>query len=324
MRILIWIAVAAVLAGVAAWAYWRHRRRRQPRLISLVALLREPATFDPVVIARVAGKVWRADLGDGTGEGADGFVAGVGVMNTIMHGDRMYLVNSFSQPYVDDPAAAAESIPDLRLRQGFSEHQAWFSCDALGVDGTTSDEEVADWYQHLGKLFAELLDDNCLLIFVPDTSRGYPINEETERALRSEDPLEALQETLTVPLIVVPDDDPLMIKAVEKARQGWPEFVAAFEARSGENFSVKAPVTHSGNTEFIWLSVTAVEGNKIYGGLANDPANLGPLKLGSNVHVQVEDLNDWVYVDRQGEFQGGFTIAAVQEASRRHQRQKQS
>ncbi len=317
MKFLIWIVVVA-FAGLAGWLYWRSRKRRRTRLISLVALVREHATFDPVVLARVAGKVWNADLGDGDAEGADGFVAGAGIINTIIYGGRMYLINCMPRPYLDDPEAVAESIPDLRIRQNFREHQAWFSCDAMGVDGTTTEEEILDWYQHLAKLFAELLDDNCLLIYVPDTSRAYAINEETERALQSDDPLQALQETLTVPLIAVPDDDPLMKEAVEKARQAWPEFVAAFEARAGENFSVKAPVSHSGNTEFIWVSITAIEGNKIYGKLGNDPANLGPLKLGSNVHVQVEELNDWCYIDPQGNLAGGFTIAAVKEASRRH------
>lgn len=165
MKSLIW-TVAAGLVGVGSWLYWRRRKRQRTRLISLVALLREPATFDPVVLARVAGKVWNADLGDGDAEGADGFVAGAGIINTIIHGGRMYLINCMPRPYLDDPEA--------------------------------------------------------------------------------------------------------------------------------------------------------VEGNKIYGKLGNDPADLGPLKLGSNVHVQAEDLNDWCYIDSQGNLTGGFTIAAAKEASRRH------
>src|SRR5205823_8890142 len=137
----------------------------------------------------------------------------------------------------------------------FCQHRAWFSCDAMGVDGRTSEEEVLDWYRRLGKLFAELLDENCLVIFLPDTGFAYPVNEDTEAALRAKDPLRALRETMTLPIIKVSSDDQLMQQAVEKARQRWPQFVAAYEAKAGENFCVKAPVSHAGNTEFIWITV---------------------------------------------------------------------
>ena len=81
--------------------------------------------------------------------------------------------------------------PICVIRDLFRQHQAWFSCDALGVDGSTSEQECLDWYRRLGTLFAELLDDNCLLIFLPDTSQAFPINEDTETALRSENPVKA-------------------------------------------------------------------------------------------------------------------------------------
>ncbi len=319
---MLWIAIGSAVAAllIGGFVYWRIRKRRQSRLISFVALMRNPASFDPAVLARVAGKVWKADLGDGTSEGADGFVVGVEVMNTIMHDGRMFLINSFPSPYTDDVEQAAEGIVDLRIAALFREHQAWFSCDALGVDGMTSELDVLDWYRRLGRLFAELLDENCLLIYLPDSGLAYPINEDTEMALRSKDPLRALQETLTLPIIEVSDDDPEMKQAVQKARQDWPKFVAAYEANAGANFSVKAPVSHSGNTEFIWISVTSLEGANVYGELGNDPGNLGPLKLGSKVSVRVADLNDWCYIDAQENLVGGFTIAVVQNASRRNRK----
>ncbi|HEX6987071.1 MAG TPA: DUF2314 domain-containing protein, partial [Planctomycetaceae bacterium] len=94
-------------------------------------------------------------------------------------------------------------------------------------------------------------------------------------------------------------------------------FVAAYEAGQGEHFSVKAPVSHGGNTEFIWIAVTAIEGDRVYGTLANDPADLGPLRCGSKVAVPAADLNDWCYADPAGNLAGGFTIEAIRKASRR-------
>ncbi|HXG60054.1 MAG TPA: DUF2314 domain-containing protein [Planctomycetota bacterium] len=315
-----WIVAAAglVLAiGAACWWWRRRKQQKQTRLISFVALLRKPASIDPTVLARLAGKVWRADLGDGNSEGADGFVVGAGMLNAICYQGRWVLVHSLPRPYVDNPEQAAADIADLRIRSLFAQHQAWFSCDATDVDPRAPDNEVRDWCRRLGKLFAELLDDNCLLIFLPDSNMVYPINEETEQALRSEDPIRSLQETLTVPLIEVPADDPFMQQAVARARADWPRFVAAFEAQAGTFFSVKAPVSHSGNTEFIWISVTRLEGERIYGELNNEPANLGPLRLGSKVSVPVAELNDWCFMDPQGKLVGGFTIAAVHQAARR-------
>lgn len=314
-----WVVAGVVLALLGSLLYWRYRQRRQHRLISFVALLREPVTWEPVVLAKMAGKVWNADLGDGSSEGTDGFVVGVDIMNTIMHDGRMFLINCFPKPYTDDVDVdkASEGIPDMRIRELFRQHRAWFSCDAMGVDGTTPEEEVLELYRRLGKLFVELLDDNCLLIFLPDSSMGFPINDDTEAALRSEDPVKALQETLTLPIIEVASDDPLMIEAVEKARQGWAGFASAYEAKAGKNFAVKAPVTQGDHTEFIWISVTSFEGERVYGELANEPGDLGPLKLGSKVSVLVSDLNDWCYIDPKENLVGGFTIEAVAKASRR-------
>jgi uncharacterized protein YegJ (DUF2314 family) len=309
------LLVTALLASLGVW--WYRRRRREPdrRLISFVGLLRAPKTLDTTVLAKTAGRVWNADVGDGDSSGSDGFVAGRDFLHTIFHGGRAYLINSFARPYFDDVDAVADSIPDLRIKQLIREHSAWCSFDAMGVNAKTPETEVAELTRRLAKLFAQFLDEDCLLIYVPDTQRTYPVNDETQQALLADDPLTALQETQTLPIIQISPDDPRMLAAVAKARSTWPEFVAAFEAQAGENFGAKAPVSHGDNTEFIWLEVTAIEGDRIYGTLANEPGDLGPLKLGSRVSVSVSDLNDWCYVDSTGDLKGGFTVAVVMEAA---------
>ena len=120
MNVIIWIAVWSALdagAGLVAWWFGRARRKRESPLISLVALLLEPVTFDPLVLATVAGRALNADLGDGSSEGEDGFVVCVGIANTIVHQNRHYRINCFTSPYVDDHEAPAESIRDLRIRR---------------------------------------------------------------------------------------------------------------------------------------------------------------------------------------------------------------
>ncbi len=312
------IAIIGVLgAGAGAWFYWRRRKKPQSPLISLVALQREPRELDPLILAKTAGRVWHADLGDGSAQGADGFVVCAGIANTIFHRDHIFLVNNFPRPYVKDVDAVADSMMDLRTRELFREHKAWFSIDAMNLQNKLTDKQKADWYSRIARLFAELLDDNCLLIFLPDENVGYAINEKTVNALLSDDPLAALRETSTLPVIPVAEDDPKMEIAVQKARETWPQFVAAFESNTGENHAIKAPITHEEVTEFIWLVVTAIEGDRIYGTLANEPADLGPLEFGSKVSVELADLNDWCYLDAAGDLQGGFTVAAMQEIMRR-------
>jgi uncharacterized protein YegJ (DUF2314 family) len=185
------------------------------------------------------------------------------------------------------------------------------------VTGGTSAEDVVDIYRHLAKLFSEFLDENTLLIFIPELNRGFPFNGEVGRALQSDDPLAAIQEIVTVPIVQVSGDDSLLQEAVAKAKSEWPRFIDAFETKAGKDFACKAPISHSGNTEFIWIEVSALEGSHVFGTLANNPANLGPMKLGSNVRFPVSDLNDWCYFDPEGNLQGGFTMAAIAEATRR-------
>jgi uncharacterized protein YegJ (DUF2314 family) len=313
---LVWtIVVAAVLAAGAGVWWWRKRRGDDHRLVSLVALLREPQHLEPRMVANAARKAWQADLGDGESEGPDGFVAGMAISNIVQYGERMIMVNCFPKPYVDDPEAAGRGMTDLRLQHVFSQHTAWLSCDAMGVGRDTPDAEVAEWYRLLGPLLAELIDDNCLAIYVPDRDHLHEYNPEIENCLRADDPLEALAGERNAPVIEIGDDDPRMQAAVAEAKQRWPEFLAAFEARRGQNFSVKAPITRQDKTEFIWVEVGSVENAVIYGTLANDPIDLGGLKLGSRVRVPLGEINDWGYLDDREELIGAFTMKVLQQAA---------
>jgi uncharacterized protein YegJ (DUF2314 family) len=138
--------------------------------------------------------------------------------------------------------------------------------------------------------------------------------DETLDLLKAADPLEALGYEAPAAVLQVSDDDPRMIKAVEEARRTWPQFVAALEQKAGEEFAVKAPITVGGNTEFIWVSVTAIENDIIYGELANNPIALGNLKLGSRVKISASDLNDWAYLAQDGP-QGMFTSKVIMDAN---------
>ncbi len=312
--------IAAIIAGITYWLKSRADSRSESgddqSILSFVALLLEPGYMEPLIIAKAAERAWGADIGVER-SGKDGFVVGSDHSSVIRFRGRDILVNNFNSPYVEDPVDAAQSITDLRLREYFGQHTAWLSVDALGAE-FKSEKEIRDWYRLLAPLFCELVDDNCLAIFLPLTEQLFANMDETLEKLRSDDPLKALEEESYVPVIQVADDDPRMIAAVNKAREEWPKFQSALESKRGENFSVKAPISGGGNTEFIWLQVTAVENGVIYGELANDPINLGSLRLGSRVKTPVSELNDWCYLDDKGEPVGLFTVKVVQQAAEEH------
>lgn len=322
MTYLLVIAIGGfALYGAVKWFRSRGQEGEQEhQMLSFVALLKEPQYMEAIILATAANKAWNADLGNGSDEGDDGFVVGETPACMIQYQGKMILVNSFPTPYVEEPEEAAETIPDLRLRELFAEHKAWISCDAMGVESFDDIEEVRSWYQLLGPLLAELVDDNCLAIFLPQTNQLFANMDATLEILKSDDPLASLQEDAPVPVIQISDDDPRMQAAVKEARDRWPEFLAAFEQDAGEKFGVKAPITVGGNTEFIWLEVGAVENGVIYGRLANEPINLGKLQIGSQVKATVEKLNDWAFIDRKGQPQGLFTVKVLTDAEEQRQR----
>jgi uncharacterized protein YegJ (DUF2314 family) len=105
-----------------------------------------------------------------------------------------------------------------------------------------------------------------------------------------------------------------MEAAVREARARLPEFIAAFEARRpGESFAVKARFVRGDEAEHMWVMVEAVEGDRLYGRLGNEPVSLTHLRPDERLGIAFADLEDWLHV-RDGEFFGGFTNRALKDA----------
>jgi uncharacterized protein YegJ (DUF2314 family) len=308
-----WVIVIGL--GVLAFVSYRRSQAREARLlVALVVLLKDPITTTTAELARKAARAWGKDIGDGTAGGKDGFLTGNAPLHMFKLQDRFLLFLSRAEAYVDDPVATAQHIPELRMRELFAQHRAWISCDAINLEDNPSEETLRHCYQLQGKLIAEFLNEKALLIFVPKLDRGFAINPNTLAALRSDDPIEGLRRTMTAPMIQIADDDPRMLAAVAEARTKWPEFISAFASQSGTVFSIKAPVSAGGHTEYIWIKVGRIEGDLVHGTLGNAPVNLGALKEGSSVSVPIAALNDWTYVDPAGNLVGGFTVKVLLQA----------
>ena len=280
-------------------------------LIALVLLLREPRYLDAEILSRLASNAWGKKIGVDDSDENDGFVMGESPAFILQLGALLFLINNFSSPYLEDPEAAAKKITELRLAKALTEHRAWLSVDMLyQAEG----EALAEAYRFIGKLIAALGDTDCLAIYSPATNRLNAYDAALEAQLRGPDPLKLFTEPTFVPVISVPDDDPRMQAAVKEARERWPEFVAAFEARAeGQHFAVKSRFIEGEDTEWMWSGVTAIENGVILGVLDNDPLQVKNIKAGSRVRIAQSDIGDWMYTHGDG-YQGGFTVKVVADA----------
>jgi uncharacterized protein YegJ (DUF2314 family) len=231
---------------------------------------------------------------------------------------RMFLVNSVSNPYVENPQQVADSLHDERLKQAFAAHRAWLSVDLYVHDEPPTQEEKPEIYNVLGPLLAEFAGDDCLAIYCLEIDACNVYTPEIADALRSGNVLGLFEEPTQPPIVNVPPDDPRMIAAVEEGRRRWPEFVAAFRANQDPEipFGVKAEFVDGDAGEFMWLTVQSIGDDSITGVLGNSPAFVKNVQEGDVVTVSLASLNDWVYF-AEGEQVGGFTMKVMEEELRK-------
>lgn len=323
----VWRVGAMVAFLACAWGLWRvrlgNREEDDEPFLSLVLLFREPHFMDASILAQLASNAWSTEVDvveaeeeEAPSPGDDdspprSMVGGVMPHFFCFHPPAFFTIHCFDEPYFDDPADVAESVPELRAQQAIMQHQAWLSVDLIQWMNEEEDREEA--YRLIGKLLAELADENCLAVLDPVEGRIFVYDPETERKLRSDNPLEELQEIYYAPIATIDGDNEDMKAAVAEAHRRWPEFVAAFEERTTEDespFLVKAPFSEQDAVEFMWVKVTGIENNVIYGRLGNEPANIPRLHEGDRVRVKEEDVNDWMCVV-QGKPLGGFTLKVL-------------
>jgi uncharacterized protein YegJ (DUF2314 family) len=113
-------------------------------------------------------------------------------------------------------------------------------------------------------------------------------------------------------LVSIPDDDPQLSAAVTEANRRFDEFLSAFAHRTdADRFAVKARFMDDYGREYMWLTVTAVDGQHIYGQLDNDPATVRAVRRGQPVRVSRAGLNDWLFT-QGAERVGGFTVKVLE------------
>ena len=97
-----------------------------------------------------------------------------------------------------------------------SDHRAWISIDVMSVLGEGVSRE--SYYPRMARFIAELDHSACLAIYLPQSHRCLPWNDQSKAALRSADPMSAVLELSPGPVIQVDDQDERMKPAVDTAR----------------------------------------------------------------------------------------------------------
>lgn len=322
----VWRVLALFALAWTAWDVFRHFAPRSlamseplppdstPKpMISLALLLRRPRYLDATAVARYCEAAWGGTyrvLSEGgvpqppAPKAEPGWVTGRAPFLLVGSPDGVFVVHNHDQPYFESSTALAAQTRDLRLRQVLLENRAWIAVDLMAPTEEGVPREKL--YPPVARLIAALSGPDCQAIFRPETEEFNHWDEALEERLRGPDALSLFSEPTQLPVIEVPDEDPRMLAAVGEARARWPEFVAAFEAQSGDHFSVKAPVHGGGKTEYIWIDVDQLEADCIRGRIGNEPMDLGGLKEGSPVTIPVAEINDWVFL-REGQPHGLFT-----------------
>jgi len=306
-------------------SFWRwlrslfSRRRDERPIVSLVLLLRRPRSLGLESLAAAIRRALGVEVWTGVDEPRGNYyiLEEVDPSFIVQLGKQTFLVNNFPVPYMSDPIAEAAEIPELRLQRAVAEHRAWLSVDLLRNDRnerTLDGEEIHAAYRTIGPLIAELADDDTLALLEPETGLMNVYGSGLDDELRGPDPRQALTGLAHVPVIAIKDDDPRMIAAVDQARGRWPEFVTAFEnRRPGQVFSVKVRLADENAVEYMWISVTALEGDYLYGKLDNEPVGLRQVRLGSRIRSLVSEINDWTFLEGKT-LRGGFTIEVLRRA----------
>lgn len=216
-------------------------------------------------------------------------------------------VISVPKPYVN-PAAHEEiraTLSDPLAVRGMTEHRAWVSVDHMrGV------AELAEINSVIGRVIAELLDDEAMLLYDVKHGKFATIDEMTRDMLRGPVPMIVFGADGTDVSISV--DDEAMEAAKRKAQERWSEFLIAWHNRQPEEmFSVKGPFHDGARTEHMWVTVEEADEGGVRGKIGNKPTVVRNIAENDPASVAIADVEDWMIFEPSGKMRGGFSMGTM-------------
>ncbi len=199
----------------------------------------------------------------------------------------------------------ADAVPPVGpIGEAFAEHQAWISVDVV--------RDFGDAMSAVGQIAAELMPDDCVLLYQPHRHRASfptPVMLEALRQGAWESQFDKTGKTAGM-LATRPADDAELAAATAEAMARFPEFVRAFEQRDGWGHAVKTPFTERDEVEHMWVIVTSITETHVAGTLESEPQLIHGVRHGDEVTVAIDDIEDWLFM-RGEEMVGGFSMAVL-------------
>jgi uncharacterized protein YegJ (DUF2314 family) len=281
---------------------------------SLVLFLGRERSFDEADWRKRFGAEFGVAFGGPDDDNDEHFVVQDEGLIMVKSGDAMALVQLVAAE--PEPAEALQRYDDLRVRRVFGEQKQWLRMQTFGDVGASPE---AARRRFLARIAAAVWGDDVLGLSWHCDRRIVPAGADVPAQLRSQEPVAATLGEAVVPVIAAADAE-AMAAAIAKARETWPEALAHLQ--KGGELSAKFPFARvtKGGIEHIWVTVQSVDGDVVRGVLANEPMDLGDLKLGSVVECKLAELSDWLFL-RAGKMVGGYTVKVLEQQAARSKQQ---
>ncbi len=121
-------------------------------------------------------------------------------------------------------------------------------------------------------------------------------------------------------LAIVAKSDPVMARAIGKARQTLPDFlsIAAAPKPGMEGFAVKVAVRQGETAEYFWIAPFTKKDGTFSGEINNKPRSVRSVKIGDTITFDQSEIVDWMYLDG-GKMKGNCTACALLKSASRQE-----
>jgi len=149
---------------------WQRTKKGDP--LSMVLLLRAPHLFSADELRRAAERAWHTSFAGGQKESMHRVVQ-KGIVTFMKAGPHVLNFLYYPSPYVENPKANVDWLPQAAQREAWSQHSA-----CVGVDYLNDGVSVQLGYCVLAQLVSEMLDGNCTAVYIP-RERALAPNDES-------------------------------------------------------------------------------------------------------------------------------------------------
>jgi uncharacterized protein YegJ (DUF2314 family) len=114
------------------------------------------------------------------------------------------------------------------------------------------------------------------------------------------------------PVVNVPDADPVMNAAIERARQTLPEFWQHFATPKADevDFSLKLAISDDNGTEHFWCINIEGDATAATCEIGNEPQFVLTVEYGERVEVDPAIISDWMFFVGE-KIRGARTLRAI-------------